>query len=255
MTKSELCAAFHALHRKGDPLILPNVWDAGSAKAVADAGAAALATSSWAVAAAHGFGDGEHVPLPFVFANLGRIDSVSNLPVTVDFERGYGDTVSDLEASFDQLFATCAVGCNLEDGISDDAIRPVEEQASRIGAARKLSDAASPGFFINARTDLFLRTSPERHADEELVGEAIERARAYQQAGADGFFTPGLTDLSVLRALVQTTDLPINVMAGDETVDGYAQAGVSRVSFGPLPYLKAVGALGQFSADRLVPRS
>lgn len=181
MTKSELCAAFHALHRKGDPLILSNVWDAGSAKAVADAGAEALATSSWAVAAAHGFGDGEQVPLPFVIANLGRIDAVSNLPVTVDFERGYGGTLRELGASFGQLFATCAVGCNLEDGMSDDDMRPVEEQAGRIGAARKLSDAAAPGFFINARTDLFLRTSPERHADQELVGEAIERARAYRR--------------------------------------------------------------------------
>lgn len=251
MTKTELRAAFHENHRRGEPLILPNIWDAGSAKAVADAGAKALATSSWAVAAAHGFDDGEEVPLAFVIANLGRIDRVSSLPVTVDFERGYGDTLNELEASFGQLLTTGVAGCNLEDGLPARGIRSVEDQAGRINAVRGVMDTEAPGFFVNARTDLFLHAPSEQHGEQELVNHAIERARAYKQAGADGYFVPGLTDLSVLRTLAQAVDLPINIMAGDEAIDGYIQAGVARISFGPLTYLKAVGAVSSFVADRL----
>lgn len=252
MTKSELCAEFHGLHCKGRPLVLPNIWDAGSAKAVADAGAKALATSSWAIAAAHGFSDGEEVPLAFIIANLGRIDEVSRLPMTVDFERGYGESLDALKSSFGQLLATCAVGCNLEDGERGGAsIRAVRDQVSRLIAAREIVDPTVPSFFINARTDLFLQAPGERHADEQLVSEAVERARAYQQAGADGFFVPGLTNLSVLGALAEAVELPINVMAGDEAIDGYAKAGVARISFGPLPYLRAMSAVTEFAVERL----
>lgn len=250
MTQTERRVAFREHHRRGAPLILPNIWDAGSAKAVAEAGADALATSSWAVAAAHGFNDGEEVPLALVIANLGRIERVSDLPVTVDFEGGYGDSMNELETSFGQLLATSAAGCNLEDGVLAVGIRSVQDQAGRIGAVRKVADSAAPGFFINARTDLFLRAPSERHADKELLNQAIERARAYQQAGADGYFVPGLTDLSVLRALAQAVELPLNVMAEGEAFNGFVQAGVARISFGPLTYLAAVNAVSRFAANR-----
>jgi len=251
MANNDLRTAFRGFHRRGSPLILPNIWDAGSAKAVADAGAKALATSSWAVAAAHGFGDGEEIPLALVIANLDRIDKVSGLPVTIDFEDGYGDTLEKLESSFGRLLATSAAGCNLEDGLSEAAIRPLEDQAGRIAVVRKIMDAAAPGFFINARTDLFLCTPPERHHAEEIVSQAIERANAYKNAGADGYFVPGLSDLSVLRTLADVVKLPINVMAGDEALGGYIQAGVARVSFGPMTYLKAIGAASGFATERL----
>ncbi|TPG03953.1 isocitrate lyase/phosphoenolpyruvate mutase family protein [Sphingomonas oligophenolica] len=191
------------------------------------------------------------MPLAFVIANLSRIDRVSSLPLTVDLEGGYGGTLGELEAAFGHLLTTCAAGCNLEDGMPAGGIRSIEDQAGRIGAARKVVDAAAPGFFINARTDMFLRSPSERHADEELVSQAIERARAYQQACADGYFVPGLTDLLVLRTLAQAVELPINVMAGDEAIVGYIQAGVARISFGPLMYLKANDAVSSFAAERL----
>ena len=252
MTKAELCAEFHRLHRRDNPLVLPNIWDAGSAKAVADAGAKALATSSWAVAAAQGFSDGEEMPLAFVLENLDRIGAVSGLPVTVDFEQGYGETLDDVKASFGQLLATCAVGCNLEDGEPRGAgIRSIQDQVSRIEAAREVADASAPGFFINARTDLFLQAPSDRHADQQLVSEAIARSRAYQKAGADGFFVPGLTNPLILHDLVQAQGLPINVMAGDEATGGYVEAGVAQISFGPAAYLKAVAAFTQFAVERL----
>lgn len=248
MTKTELYADFHALHRRGKPLALPNIWDVGSAKAAADVGAKALATSSWAVAASHGFSDGEEMPLALVIANLGRIKAVSHLPVTADFERGYGATLDDLKASFRQLLATCAVGCNLEDGVSGGGVRSMQDQISRIEAVREVANASAPGFFVNARTDLFLQTPSERHADEQVVSEAIERLRAYHRAGADGFFVPGLTNTLVLRTLVQAEGLPINVMAGDENIVGYVEAGVARISFGPLMYLNANAAVAASAA-------
>lgn len=156
---------------------------------------------------------------------------MSDIPVTVDFERGYGESLGALEASFSQLFATCAVGCNLEDGEHDSTgIRSVQDQFGRIKAARELANASSPGFFINARTDLFLQAPSERHGNQELVSQAIERGQAYQKAGADGFFVPGLTSSSVLRTLVDAVELPINVMAEDEALDGYVEAGVARIT-------------------------
>ena len=158
MTKADLCADFRELHRSGAPLILANIWDAGSAKAVMESGAKALATSSWAVAAAHGYADGENAPLELVIANLERIAAASHLPLTVDFESGYGETVRELETSFGKLLATGAVGCNLEDGLLGvSGVRAVQDQVSRIALAREAANSATPGFFINARTDLFLQ--------------------------------------------------------------------------------------------------
>lgn len=251
MTKADLCAEFRELHRNGDPLILVNIWDAGSAQAVAESGAKALATSSWAVAAAQGYADGEKAPLELVIANIERIAATSNLPLTVDFEGGYGETASELESSFGKLLATGAVGCNLEDGLHDGSgLREVQDQVSRIEFVRKAANSLKPGFFINARTDLFLQAPKELHASEALVAEAIKRAIAYRKAGANGFFVPGLTDLSALRTLVEGANLPINVMAGDEALDAFAQAGVARISFGPLTYLKAMSALSGFASDR-----
>lgn len=251
MTKSDLCADFRELHRSGAPLILANIWDAGSAKVVAESGAKALATSSWAVAAAQGYVDGEKLPLELVITNIERIAAISHLPLTVDFEGGYGETACEIQTSFGELLATAAVGCNLEDGLQGGlGVRAVHNQVSRIELARKAASSTTPGFFINARTDLFLQAPTDRHASEALVAEAIERARAYRQAGADGFFVPGLKDLSVLRTLVEGANLPINVMAGEEALDDYAQLGVARISFGPLTYLKAIAAVSGFAVDR-----
>lgn len=250
MAEAELCAECRVPHRSGTPLVLPNIWDAGSAKAVVDAGAKALATSSWAVAATHGFSDGEALPLALVIANVDRIGTMGSIPVTVDFEGGYGENLGALEASFSLLFATCAVGFNLEDGEPHGAgIRSMQDQFGRIKAARKLTTTSSPGFFINARTDLSLQAPSELHGDQELVSQAVERGRAYRKAGADGYFVPELTSSSILRTLVDAVELQINVMAGDEARDGYVEAGVARISFDPSTYLKATATLTSLAAD------
>lgn len=232
---------FHAFHRPGNPLVLVNAWDAGSARTIAQTGAPAIATSSWAVSQASGFEDGEHLPVEMALKSAERIVRSVDVPVSIDFESGYGSTARDVAESLARLSSTGAVGCNLEDKDPEtDLIRPAEAQADRLRAAR---EGAGAGLFINARTDLFLQSDPERHA--ALVTEAAQRSRIYADAGADGLFVPGLIDPVLLRDLVSRSPLPINVMITDMHTDlaPYRGAGVARVSFGPAPYLAAMASL------------
>ncbi|MGZ8353042.1 MAG: isocitrate lyase/phosphoenolpyruvate mutase family protein, partial [Allosphingosinicella sp.] len=147
---------FAALHRPGDPVILYNAWDAGSAQAVAEAGAKAIATGSASVAAAYGFQDAEALPLELALANAGRVVKAVKLPVSIDFEGAYGAEPEAVAANMKRLADTGAIGCNFEDqAIGGEGLHPLEAQAGRIRAARA---AVGPDFFINARTDIFLKT-------------------------------------------------------------------------------------------------
>jgi len=239
--RQKLFKDFLELHRPGDPLILFNAWDAGSARAVAEAGAPAIATGSWSVAAAHGFGDGEALPLALALANAERIVAAVDVPVTIDFEGAYAGAPDAVWRSAAQLGETGAVGCNFEDRfVGGDGLYPLSAQADRIAAMR---DATAPFFFINARTDIFLKTPPEEHA--ERLGEAVERAHAYAEAGASGFFAPGLVDRDLIARLCERVPLPVNIMAmpGAPTVTVLAMAGVARISHGPGPYRQMIQAL------------
>lgn len=236
---------FRALHVPGRPLILFNIWDAGSAKAVAAAGARALATSSWSVAHAHGFDDGERMARGLAIENLRRIAAVTDLPVTIDLEGGYGDTAEAVGESVGVAIAAGAVGCNLEDSFpANGTMREIVEQVDRIRRARQTADAGNVRLFLNARTDVFFQRPPEQH-DDTMVAEAIERARAYAEAGADGLFAPGLADIHLIARLAEASPLPLNIMVGDATpaVRVLAEHGVARVSYGPGPYLAAMKGL------------
>jgi 2-methylisocitrate lyase-like PEP mutase family enzyme len=235
-------AAFAALHVAGNPLILFNAWDPGSANAVAEAGAPAIATGSWSVAAAHGLSDGEAVPIEVAVENAKRIVEAVDLPVTVDFEGGYAAQPAELGANFRRLVATGAIGCNLEDQVvGGSGLYPADAQARRIAAARA---AAGDDFFINARTDIFLQAPADAH-DQAKIDEAIERVRAYADAGASGFFAPGLVDLDLIESLCAASPLPVNIMSfpGVPSNAELAGAGVARISYGPVPYNIAMQAL------------
>jgi 2-methylisocitrate lyase-like PEP mutase family enzyme/pimeloyl-ACP methyl ester carboxylesterase len=226
---------FRALHVRGEPLVLFNVWDVGSTKAVAAGGAEAIATSSWAVADANGYVDGERLPLVAAIDNLRRIVAATDLPVTVDLESGYDDVARAIALAIE----AGAVGCNLEDTVpSNRHLREIAEQSGRIEAARRAADDAGIPFFINARTDVFL------HGDGS-VDEAIARAQAYAAAGADGLFVPGLSDIDRIAQLAEASPLPLNIMFDDDTTPlaELAARGVARVSYGPRPYLLAMQAL------------
>lgn len=146
-------SAFRALHTVGDPVVLFNAWDAGSATAIAAAGAKAIATGSWSVASAHGSNDGEQLPLELVLANLARIANTVDLPVTLDFERGYGETPADVGRSVAAAISAGAIGFNIEDS-SAGGLRTADEQAARLAAARAAAERAAVPVFVNAHGPL-----------------------------------------------------------------------------------------------------
>ncbi|MEM7301405.1 MAG: isocitrate lyase/phosphoenolpyruvate mutase family protein [Pseudomonadota bacterium] len=239
-TQAEKSVQFTALHVKSDPVILYNVWDAGSAQIVDKAGAKALATGSWPVAVAHGYADGENIPFSLVVENTRRIADATDLPVSSDIEGGYGTSPQEVAASVSEIVKAGAIGFNFEDqvvGTSD--FHEKTFQAERIAAAREAADALCSGVFINARTDLFLKAKPETH-DGAMLDEAIERAAAYADAGASGFFAPGLADEKLIERLCASVSLPVNIIALPHVPDSktLASLGVARISYGPVPYRK-----------------
>ena len=227
---------FAKLHIAGDPLVLFNAWDAGSAIAVAKSGAKAIATGSASVAMANGFGDGQEVPIEFALINAERIVESVDLPVTVDFEGGYASDANGLAANGRRLAATGAIGCNFEDQIvGTDQLYAIGDQAGRIAALR---EGVGNDFFINARTHLFLKAPANAH-DAALANQAIERGKAYAAAGTNGYFIPGLADLALVERIVQAIGEPVNAMHlpnGPSRAD-WAGAGIARVSHGPFPYM------------------
>jgi 2-methylisocitrate lyase-like PEP mutase family enzyme len=242
---------FRALHIPGKPLVLFNVWDAGSARAVAGAGAKAIATGSWSVAHANGFEDGEQTPLDLAIDNLRRIVSVTHLPVSIDLEGGYGATADKVGNTVRLAIEGGAVNCNLEDSIPESGeLRTLVDQADRIRSARRAAEEAKISFLINARTDVFFGQSAARH-DNAMILEAVERSHAYAEAGADGLFVPGLADLALIARLVEASPLPINIMLGDFTspLSAFAEQGVARISHGPRPYLLAMKVLEQAARE------
>lgn len=231
---------FAALHVPGEPLVLFNIWDAGSARAVAESGAKALATGSASVAGANGFGDGEATPLDLAIANLERIVAAVDLPVTLDFEGGYARDGDRLAANAALVKAAGAVGINFEDQIvGGEGIYCVEEQAARIAALRR---AVADDFFINARTDIFLKSPAHEPA---MIAAALERALAYADSGASGFFAPGLKDERLIESLVRGSPLPVNIMAFPGVPDRarLAVLGVARISHGPFPWRQTMAGL------------
>jgi 2-methylisocitrate lyase-like PEP mutase family enzyme len=231
--------AFKALHVPGDPLMLFNIWDAGSAKAVAGAGAKAIATGSYGVAEAQGFKDGEDFSIEDALRNLERIISVTELPVTLDFESGYGDTPAEVAASVKRALDAGAAGINMEDRMpGESALVPLAEAAERVAAV------ASTGLFVNARCDVYRGVKPEDYG-QHLIDAVLERAAAYARAGAGGLFVPFLGDHAAIKAICAASPLPVNILwgPGRGTRAELAAQGVARISYGHGPWAAAMAWL------------
>ena len=244
---------FRSLHVCGDPLILFNVWDAGSAKLAASSGARAIATASAAIAAAHGHNDGESLAFETTLQTLEQIVGAVDLPVTVDLESGYGSSPDDVATTVTRALKAGAIGFNLEDQIiGENALYDLPDQVARIAAARRAADTTGTKAFVNARTDVFLQAGPDASSDK-LLKTAIERARAYHDAGADGFFAPGLVDVAAIARLCAASPLPVNIMALPQAPDrqALAKAGVARISHGPGPYGAAMGTFTKLAKAAL----
>jgi 2-methylisocitrate lyase-like PEP mutase family enzyme len=225
--------SFAALHVPGNPVILYNIWDVGSALAVVAAGAKALATGSHPVADANGWPDGQVIPIDFALANAKRIVDSVELPVTIDFEGAYSADPEEGGTNVARLAATGAVGCNFEDQvIGGEGVHPLELQIRRIAAIRS---AVGDQFFINARTDLYIQA---KEHDDALVSEVIERGKAFADAGGSGFFVPRLADPRHIERIVREVPLPLNVVAFPGAPDKkvWAEAGIARISYGPFAH-------------------
>jgi 2-methylisocitrate lyase-like PEP mutase family enzyme len=218
-----------ALHRTPPLLVLPNAWDAASARIFEDAGFPAIATTSAGIAFAQGYPDMQRIGREEMADAVARIVRAVRVPVTADMEAGYGDVAATVHAVLD----AGAVGMNLEDADygAGTALVPVEEQAARIREARRAAESRGIPLVINARTDVVLRAA---QAGAEEIAEAIERLTAYRTAGADCLFAPGVTDRSQIGALVKAVGAPLNILAGAGTppVSELEALGVARLSIG-----------------------
>lgn len=227
---------FRALHVPGKPLILVNIWDAGSARAVAAAGAKAIATGSYGVAEALGHADGQDLPLDDALANLARIRRVTDLPVSIDMEAGYGDTPAAVGAAVAAARDAGAAGINMEDRLpGQTALLPIADASARYAAA------AASGLFVNARCDMFRGRDAAADGDA-LVAATLERARAYADAGASGLFVPFLADARLISAICAASPLPVNILRSPAapTHAALAALGVARISHGHLPWAAAM---------------
>jgi 2-methylisocitrate lyase-like PEP mutase family enzyme len=236
---------FRRLHHAPTPFRLVNAWDRFSALVFSLAGAPAVGTSSFAVALARGYQDGQRIPWAVARAVVADIvDAVGDVPVTADIEAGQGLAPSDVAAAVDDVIAAGAVGANIEDSLpgAPGELFTTEAQCDRLRAARAAAEHRSLPLFINARCDVYFGAGlPEAERPQQL----LERATAYAEAGASGVFVPGLADLGILGRLCDTVGVPVNVMVwpGLPSVEALASVGVRRISQGGASFLLAAGYL------------
>lgn len=235
MNQLERAAYFRQLHSANRPLVLPNAWDAASARVIELAGALAIASTSAGVSWAHGRNDGQSLRREEMIEAIGQMVQAVAIPVTADIEGGYGSgSIHDVAETVHAVIAIGAAGINLEDspGSDGEVLLAPEVQAERIRAARAAASAAGGDLVINARTDVYLL---QVGAPETRFDAAVQRANLYRAAGADCLFVPGVLDADTIAALVQAIDGPLNIMAmpGAPSVEQLRQLGVARVSVGP----------------------
>ena len=250
--QKEKAAQFKGLHGRPGLLVLPNAWDAASAAVIEQAGFPAIATTSSGVAASLGYPDGEQISRDMLVEAVARITRVVACPVTVDVESGFGATRKEALATIRAIIDAGAVGINIEDsikGVSRELVDP-SEQAELLRAIRELADTLDIPLVINARTDIYLMMAGDESSRFE---QAVQRARAYQQAGADCFFPIGLSDALTITELVKQVGIPINILAGSATpsLPGLERMGVRRVSFGSGPMRAALGLLRRLARELL----
>jgi 2-methylisocitrate lyase-like PEP mutase family enzyme len=246
--------AFRNMHHGPPTLILPNAWDAVTARLFVKAGARAIATTSAGIAATLGYADGQNVPRELMVEAVARITRVVDVPVTADIESGYADSPKELRESIRAVMNAGAIGFNLEDATGDSS-RPLfalEQQIERIRAAREAADNMSIRVVINARTDVYLAKVGEPGT---RFAETVRRLNAYREAGADCLFVPGVTDMPTLTQLVRSVPSPLNVLAGPgmPSVADLQYIGIARLSVGSA-IMRATLAVARDAADELLQK-
>jgi 2-methylisocitrate lyase-like PEP mutase family enzyme len=226
MDRQRSAETFRSLHHGERILLLANCWDAGSARVIAACGARALATTSAGLAWARGWRDGNAIPARVLEEAVREIARVAALPLSVDVEAGLSAEPAGVAETVARVVGAGAVGINLEDGTE-----PPDLLCAKIAAAKGAASRAGVALFVNARTDVYLKgLAPPDHA----LGETLQRGKRYAQAGADGFFVPGLADPEAIRAAAREVALPLNVMLVPKLPKpaALAELGVRRLSAG-----------------------
>jgi len=242
---------FRALHHGRQILILPNAWDVPSARVFEDEGFPAVATSSAGLMVSLGYPDGQVISRDEYMSAVGRISRILSVPLSADIVAGFGTTPKEVLATVREVLKAGAIGINIEDfAHATKKLFPIATQAEKLKAIKKLGETSGIPLVINARTDAF-RFAP---GDEGVrLKEAIRRAIAYRDAGADCVYPMGLFDAASIRVFVQTLDFPVNVMVrkGLPRVDELERLGVARVSFGPSASYAAMGLLKRAAREVL----
>jgi 2-methylisocitrate lyase-like PEP mutase family enzyme len=240
-------ARFRDLHKPGEPLLMPNPWDAGSAKVLASLGFAALATTSSGFAATLGRLDGS-VTLAEALAHAAVIAAATDVPVSADFENAFADDPAGVAANISRAAATGLAGCSIEDftGQSGDPIYAAGLAAERVAAAAEAAHAGPVRLVLTARAENYLHGRPD-------LGDTIARLQSYQAAGADVLYAPGLTRADDIRAVVSAVDLPVNILVNAATppVAELAELGVARISVGGAFAWAALDALAAAGRELL----
>jgi 2-methylisocitrate lyase-like PEP mutase family enzyme len=246
--------AFRGMHQAPPILVLPNAWDAVTARLFVRAGARAIATSSAAIAAVLGYADGQNVPRELMMEAIARIVRAVDVPVTADIESGYAESLKDLGESVGAVIKAGAIGFNLEDATGELSrqLFAAEQQVERIQAAREAADHAGVPVVINARTDVYLAKVGE---PASRFDETVRRLNAYREAGADCLFVPSVTDVPTLRELVRSVTGPLNVLAGPglPPVAELERIGIARLSVGSA-IMRATLAVARDAADALLQK-
>lgn len=231
MTQSEKADIFRGQHHENRMLILPNVWDTLTARLISSAGFRSLATASFSVAAGNGYEDGEKIPFEKLVKVVAEITQAVDVPVSVDFERGYANDLASLADNVRQLLEAGAIGINIEDRASGGkGLVSISEQCKKLETIRETGIQYGVNIFINARTDAYLLK-----AGSNFMDETIERGKAYQNAGADGFYPVLIDNYSDIQRVLAEISLPVNVLLMKPIGDlkKLEDIGVKRVSLGP----------------------
>ena len=253
-TQRGKAADFRALHHASRVLVLPNAWDAASARVFEEAGFPAIGTTSAGIAWSLGRPDGERVGRDEMVEAVGRIAGAVAVPVTADLEGGYGRTAEEVAETVRRAILAGAVGVNLEDGTGDPnmPLKEVGRQAERLLAAREATSSSGVEVVLNARTDVYWLGVGE---EDGRLEHAAKRANAYREASADCVFVPGARDAGIIAALAGEIDGPLNVLAGPGVppVAELGRLGVARLSVGSGPARAALATLRRIAEELLGP--
>lgn len=241
---------FPRLHHGPDTLVLPNAWDVMSAVIFEQASFKAIGTTSYAIAASHGYPDGQQIPFGEMLEVIARIARTTDLPVTADIEAGYGKDVAGVVETVRRVIETGVAGINIEDstGNPEQPLLDTGLQCERLKAVRETAVSVGIPLVINARTDTYLISSSDPDARYQ---ETVKRANSYRQAGADCIFIPGPLDGELIARLVAAIDAPINIFATPvtPTVPELRKLGVARLSIGPGAFRTALACMKKIAAE------